>query len=47
MSRTDPPLGPIRNLVAVIGAAFIGALMRVFGRVVRLQDAPWLAGIGG
>jgi len=44
MSHADPPLGPIRSLVAFIGAVFIGVLMRVFGRVVREQDAPWLSG---
>lgn len=41
-------LGPIRTLVALVGAWFIDGLIRVFGRVVRLSAAPWLAGpIGG
>ena len=41
---TRDELGPIRGLVAFIGAVFIGALLRVFGRVVREHDAPWLSG---
>lgn len=41
-------LGPIRTLVAWIGTWFIRALIRVFGRIVRISDEPWLAGpIGG
>jgi hypothetical protein len=41
-------LGPIRSLVALIGASFIDGLIRLFGRVVRLSAEPWLAGpIGG
>jgi hypothetical protein len=41
-------LGPIRTFVALVGAWFIAGLIRVFGRVVRLSDEPWLAGpIGG
>lgn len=41
-------IGPIRSLVALIGATFIQGLIRVFGRVVRLSSEPWLAGpIGG
>jgi hypothetical protein len=45
---SEEPLGPIRGLVALIGAAFIGGLMRVFGRVVGESSVPWLSGpIGG
>jgi hypothetical protein len=40
----DEPLGPIRNVVAVIGGAFIAVLIRVFGRVVRESETPWLSG---
>jgi hypothetical protein len=41
-------LGSIRTLVALVGAWFIAGLIRLFGRVVRLSDEPWLAGpIGG
>jgi hypothetical protein len=38
------PLGPIRGVVAAIGAAFIYFLVRVFGRVVRPEEVPWLLG---
>src|SRR5688572_12782441 len=41
-------LGAIRGLVALLGAAFIAGLIRLFGRVVRESSAPWLSGpIGG
>jgi hypothetical protein len=41
-------LGRFRSLVALLGAAFIYLLMRLFGRTVRESDAPWLSGpIGG
>jgi hypothetical protein len=43
-SSPDDGLGAIRALIAVIGAAFIAALIRIFGRIVRVEDAPWLAG---
>jgi len=43
-SSPDHGLGPIRALIAVIGSAFIAALIRIFGRIVRVEDAPWLAG---
>ena len=47
---SGPPeaLGPIRGAVAAIGAAFIELLLRIFGRTLRREDVPWLAGpIGG
>jgi hypothetical protein len=37
-------LGPIRGLIAAIGATFISLLIHVFGRVVRESSAPWLSG---
>ena len=37
-------LGPIRTLVASVGAWFIAGLIRVFGRVVRVSAEPWLGG---
>jgi hypothetical protein len=37
-------LGAVRGLVASIGALFIHMLIRAFGRVVRVNDAPWLSG---
>ena len=37
-------LGPVRGLIAAIGATFIYALIRVFGRVVGESSAPWLSG---
>jgi hypothetical protein len=41
-------LGLLRRIVAAIGAAFIHALILVFGRVVRRSSAPWLDGpVGG
>lgn len=44
----EQSLGAIRGLVALIGAAFIGGLIRVFGRVVQESSARWLSGpIGG
>jgi len=47
-ATTDEALGPIRNVVAVIGAVFIGVLIRCFGRVVRASQEPWLCGpVGG
>ncbi len=44
MKPDNEALGPIRSVVALIGAAFIGVLIRVFGRTVRIADAPWLSG---
>jgi hypothetical protein len=41
---SDEPLGPIRNLVALAGWGFIAVLIRVFGRVVRESNEPWLSG---
>jgi hypothetical protein len=39
---------PVARLVGALGATFIYALIRVFGRRVRLAEAPWLAGpLGG
>jgi len=44
----EESLGAVRGLVAFLGAAFIGGLIRVFGRVVQRSSVPWLAGpIGG
>jgi hypothetical protein len=44
----DRPLGAFRSLIALLGAAFIYLLMRLFGRSVRESSAPWLSGpIGG
>lgn len=40
----EAPIGPIRSVVALLGAAFIGALIRIFGRTVRESDDPWLSG---
>jgi hypothetical protein len=37
-------LGPLRALVASIGALFIACLIRVFGRTVKEEDAAWLLG---
>lgn len=37
-------LGPIRALVAAIGASFIYLLIRVFGRTVQPSSVPWLHG---
>ena len=42
--HADDRLGVVRGFVASVGAIFIYGLIRVFGRVVRLSDAPWLAG---
>ena len=44
----EEPLSALRGLVALIGAAVIRGLMRVFGRVVRESSVTWLSGpIGG
>jgi hypothetical protein len=40
----EKPFGPIRGLVAAIGAVFIGCLIRVFGREVHEASEPWLSG---
>ena len=37
-------LGPLRAALAAFGAAVIYALIRLFGRRVRLEDAAWLRG---
>jgi hypothetical protein len=49
MARPDPDeLGPVRSAVAAIGASFIYLLIRIFGRQVRDEQAPWLLGpLGG
>jgi hypothetical protein len=44
---SDAHPGPIRALIATIGAVFIGSLIRVFGRVVHESSEPWLAGPSG
>lgn len=44
MKTEDAPLGLFRGAVATIGATFIYALIRVFGRVVHESSAPWLSG---
>jgi hypothetical protein len=44
VSDQDEPLGPIRGLIAAIGAAFIAGLIRVFGRTVRESATTWLSG---
>lgn len=44
MPETPLPLGPIRGAVAALGAAFIYLLIRLFGRVVSLEQATWLDG---
>jgi len=40
----EEPLSALRGLVALIGAAVIRGLMRIFGRVVRESSVPWLSG---
>jgi len=46
--RPDEELGLIRSIVAAIGASFIYLLIRIFGRLVRTEDVPWLdAPLGG
>jgi hypothetical protein len=48
LNSREEPLGAFRGLVALIGAGIIGALIRIFGRVVRESAAGWLSGpIGG
>lgn len=48
MPPNPAPPGPIRSFVAWIGSGVIYALIRVFGRVVRDADVPWLTGpVGG
>lgn len=38
----------LARLVGAVGALVIAGLLRLFGRVVRLEDAPWLDGpVGG
>ena len=47
-SIAEERLGPFRGLVAVIGAAIIHVLIRVFGRTVPESSVPWLCGpVGG
>lgn len=46
-SVPDAPFGPIRGLIAAIGAVFIHILIRIFGRVVRESEEPWLSGPSG
>jgi len=40
----DDELGPIRELIAGIGASFIYLLIRIFGRAVPADSVPWLSG---
>ena len=40
----DESLGPVRTLLAVIGAAIITGLLHIFGRVVRASSETWLGG---
>ena len=40
----EEPLSALRGLVALIGAAVIRGLMRIFGRVVRESSVTWLSG---
>lgn len=48
MRPPNEDLGPLRRVVAAIGAAFIYLLIRIFGRTVDEQDVPWLVGpVGG
>lgn len=44
LDERPAPLGPIRGAIAALGAAFIYLLVRVFGRVVRPEEVPWLLG---
>jgi hypothetical protein len=43
-SASEGSLGPVRGLIAAIGAVFIAGLIRVFGRVVEESTEPWLSG---
>jgi len=44
----EEKLGPVRALVATIGASFIYFLIRIFGRTVQSNAVPWLQGpVGG
>jgi len=47
-SRVEPipeeSLSALRGLVALIGAAVIHGLMRIFGRIVRESSVTWLSG---
>jgi len=44
----EEPLGVVRGLLALIGAAFIRVLIRVCGRTLAASSTPWLSGpIGG
>lgn len=43
-ATSGEPLGPIRNVIAAIGATFIYALIRIFGRSMHESSAPWLSG---
>ena len=48
MVNAEERLGPVRALVATIGASFIFVLIRIFGRQMREDEVPWLRGpIGG
>ena len=37
-------MGPVRSFVALVGAAFIYALIRLFGRKMSRGEVPWLEG---
>lgn len=46
--RETSELGPLRALIARIGEVIIYGLIRIFGRRVACEDAPWLIGpLGG
>lgn len=48
VTATVEKLGPIRALLATLGASFIYLLIRIFGRTVEPSAVPWLHGpIGG
>lgn len=44
VTAPPPRIGPLRSFVAWVGGGVILGLVRLFGRVVRDADAPWLVG---
>ena len=44
MNGSEEPLGYVRAVIAALGSAFIYLLIRLFGRVVTREQAPWLWG---
>lgn len=40
----EEPLGVVRALLALIGAAFIRVLIRILGQTLPASSAPWLFG---